>query len=161
MSASWVLFCAGCGSQAHSGGVVRDPCAPVVLMPDPGTSQPELDSIGDALAMWRGVANLSLSLGTEVSAQPVAVRFEKAALASYGFYDDTRAVIYINRGLADRHERAVTIAHELGHALALAHVALDERSSVMNQQNLSIEPTAADAAELAHHWGECEPPSGP
>jgi hypothetical protein len=64
-------------------------------------------------------------------------------------------VVYVNLALTDRHERAVTIAHEVGHAFGLIHVDRAVRSSVMNQGNLEVEPSPADHHELTALWGDC------
>lgn len=126
---------AGCGSQAPA--ITFDPCEPVRVS--------AADGVEDAIAMWRaqGVTPFEIT-------DPVDVRIELApgAPAFYGFYDDTTATVFINTSIADAHQRAVTIAHELGHVLGLVHVPREERASVMNPGNLTVEPTAADAEAL-------------
>jgi hypothetical protein len=127
---------AGCGSQ-QAAAITFDPCNPVRVS--------GVDGVADAIAMWRAQDVTPFSI-----AEPPDVRIELAtgAPAIYGFYDDTTATVYVNTTITDAHERSVTIAHELGHALGLVHVPASERASVMNPGNLTVEPTAEDAAML-------------
>ncbi len=60
--------------------------------------------------------------------------------------------MFINTDLAGA-PLAVTIAHEIGHAFGLVHVPAGQRTSVMNPNNLVIEPTAEDVDTLAMRWG--------
>jgi hypothetical protein len=124
---------AGCGSQSTA--ITFDPCT-TVRVDGP-------DGVADAIAMWRaqGVTPFVLE-------EPADIRVElrSAAPAFYGLYEGT--TVYINTTITDAHQRAVTIAHELGHALALVHVPVEVRASVMNPGNLTVEPTAEDAAVL-------------
>ena len=62
--------------------------------------------------------------------------------------------MFINTDLAGA-PLAVTIAHEIGHAFGLVHVPADQRTSVMNPNNLVVEPTAEDVDTLATRWGGC------
>jgi predicted Zn-dependent protease len=68
-------------------------------------------------------------------------------------YDDETGIIYVNDGLTDPDQLAIVIAHELGHAFGLPHV--PGHDSVMIKGNLTLVPTAADAASLAARWGAC------
>ena len=85
----------------------------------------------------------------------VTIVFRPASGAFYGFYDDTTATVYVNVDLADRAQRAIVIAHELGHALGLVHVSPSTRASVMNPGNVTIAPDDGDRAALAAIWGSC------
>jgi Zn-dependent peptidase ImmA (M78 family) len=77
-----------------------------------------------------------------------------AAPGVFGFYDDVDVKLEISDALSDD-QRAIVIAHELGHAFGLVHVAATERASVMNVANLRIAPTAADQLAVAALWGDC------
>jgi len=145
------LLFAGCGSQPSSATITFDPCTPTIVA-SPTASADQQASIDDAIAMWRerGVT------GLEIGDRPmVTIAFRDAADAVHGFYDDVNATVFVNLRLQDRAQRAVTIAHELGHAFGLLHIAADVRPSVMNTGNVTISPTDQDEAELATLWGAC------
>jgi hypothetical protein len=140
--------------------IVFDVCQPVVLVPGPGAGDDEVASLDSAIAMWNRLGQSSLSRGEpgergELGAvgDVLEVEFETAAAVFHGVYDDERGRIFINLRLEDDHARAVTIAHELGHAFGLLHVS--GRTSVMNARNLVVEPNADDVAELRGLWGDC------
>lgn len=128
-----------------------DPCEPAAVTA-PGASAEQLASIDDAIAMWRADGIMQLSRGDSGA---ISVVFRDGAAAIYGYYEDTAATIYVNLELTDPAERAVTIAHELGHAFGLVHVAANVRPSVMNPGNLTVVPDGDDAAVLASKWGSC------
>ena len=155
MRAWWIAFSlAACTGSAAGPAITFDPCEPTTLAA-PGATADELAGIDQALALWRahGVSTLALADGA-----PLTVVFRSGAPAIYGFYDDTTATITINTELTDPAQRAVTIAHELGHALGLVHVPPATRASVMNPGNLTVVPTDGDAAALVAHWGACPAP---
>jgi hypothetical protein len=149
-----LLTAGGCGAGA--GGpiaVTFDPCQPVRVGLE-AASADQTASLDDAIAMWRaqGLGGLERASSQDVD---LTLRFQTAAGNFHGLYDGANATIYINQALDDRHARAVTIAHELGHAYGLLHVDADERRSVMNRANLTVEPTAADEQAIAALWGRC------
>lgn len=126
--------------------------------------------IEGALALWSGQGVTTVSLveggaaggaeGGAEGAPPVAaieLRFEAAARAFHGLYDDEHGVVYINSGISDEHPLAIVIAHELGHAFGLPHIEKGERSSLMNPGNFVTPPNGADRAALEALWGRCEP----
>lgn len=130
-----------------------DPCTPLTLVPEAGATSAELLSIDDAVAMWHaaGVSHLSRLDGP--GAQHVPVRFQQAAPNFFGLYADHTGEIYVNTLLTDRKQRAITVAHELGHAWGLWHVDPVSRISVMNKDNLKIAPLSTDAHAVLEHWG--------
>jgi Matrixin len=137
--------------------VVFDPCDPVSLLPADANAD-ERASVDSAIEMWglMGIGALARApegAALDPTAGVIEVRFEEAAPLFYGVYDDESGVVFINRRLADDHARAVTIAHEVGHALGLPHIS--DRDSVMNPENLVHEPNADDAGDLRSLWGDC------
>lgn len=148
----------GCAADTsdHTLQVVFDVCEPLALVPGAGADPAELASLDAAIEMWNRLGQSQLSRATASSSttqRTLEVRFETAAAVFYGVYDDERGVVFINHRLADHQQRAITIAHELGHAFGLFHIG--GRDSVMNPTNLQIEPTAEDAEELRALWGDC------
>ncbi len=139
--------------------ITFDPCDEGVIEAAPDTTTAEIRSVDEALAMWQSVAGVQWTSeeGSAGDDAVLPIRFEEAALAFYGIYEDERGTIAINRRLTDDSARAITIAHEIGHAFGLHHVSRDERISVMNQTNLTVEPTAEDARALIELWGPCLP----
>jgi len=116
--------------------------------------------------MWIRTTLLTLVLATAAWAQAKDDEKKKkeeeakAKIAEFkkslkGVYDDERGVVFINRKITEGHGRAVTVAHELGHAFGLPHVVESERASLMNPANTSIEPTGDDVAALRALWGNC------
>lgn len=145
-----------CGCSSPGDGVIDvtyDLCAPVAIAPAADATPDEIAAIDDAIAMWRRAGVWALARDSRAAALPV--HFEVASTAFLGVYEDEAGEIYINRKIADPHARAVTVAHELGHAFGLLHVARDARASVMNTHNTAVEPTAADMAALVERWGSC------
>lgn len=149
-----ITFVCSCTSQPADTvlDLVFDPCEPV-LLDAPGATAAQRTSIDDALAMWRAHGVTGPVSSGDPSLPRIELRFEDAAPAFHGLYDDETAVIFVNTALTDAHQRAVTIAHELGHALGMWHVA--DRISVMNPGNLEVEPTDGDQATLEQLWGAC------
>lgn len=133
--------------------IVYDPCGAIELRAAPDTLAEELVAIDEAIAFWEDVANVRISRVPALDDQVIDVRFEDAALLFRGLYDDEMGDVIVNRQLSNPKDRAVTVAHELGHALGLPHI--DSRDSVMNSGNLHILPLAADVDELGTLWGPC------
>jgi hypothetical protein len=144
-----LVFAVGC--TANQPPITFDPCGPLAIAPTNGTAD-QLASLDAAIAMWadRGIASIS-----RADAAPLALTFGEASETLYGYYDAPRAHIYVNVDLTDFRQRSVTIAHELGHAVGLVHVAPDQRISVMNPANLSVIPDAGDQQALEALWGQC------
>ena len=151
------LALAACGVEADLAGphILHDPCEPTVIVTAADATAGELASIDAALAMWADVGIDTLTRMPSPAAQRILLGFEDAAPLFFGLYEPTRGQVVVNRQLQDGQARAVTIAHELGHALGLFHIDRDRRRSVMNEGNLSVIPTQADADELMRYWGPC------
>jgi hypothetical protein len=132
---------------------VVDACAPLALTST--ATGAELSSITRASALWAAVGVTGPEQPDPTAA--VAVAFVPASPGVFGFYDDVDVVLVISDALTDD-QRAIVIAHELGHAFGLVHVPASERASVMNVANLSIAPTAADQLAVAALWGDCANP---
>ena len=160
LRSSWILSLAlvgGCasGPQDTTLDIVTDVCQPTAIIAPLDASDAELASIDDALAMWGRLGIDRLERGDLSAAQQIEIVFDDAAEIFHGLYDDEHGVVYINRALSNDHERAVTVAHELGHAFGLWHIDADGRISVMNPGNLVVEPNVDDAADLQALWGPC------
>lgn len=131
-----------------------DACEPLQLAAR-AASDAELASLDRAITAWRVLGVMSpMRAGAGQGMERVQIVFEPAASAFYGYYDGAAATIYINSKLGDD-SRAVAIAHELGHALGLAHVPAAQRPSVMNPGNLVISPTWEDRETIVSLWGPC------
>jgi hypothetical protein len=112
----------------------------------------ELASIARASALWTAVG--VTGPGQPDATASVAVVFVPAAPGVFGFYDDVDIKLEISDALSDD-QRAIVIAHELGHAFGLVHVPATERASVMNVANLSVVPTPDDQLAVTALWGDC------
>jgi hypothetical protein len=144
-----VVALAGCAADQPGVSFKFDPCDhPTVAIPT-GTVE-QLASLDEALGLWHAVGIAGFSRDDDAPA--VTLEFRDAADPFYGVYDDTTATVYVNLRL-DAPERAIVIAHELGHALGLFHI--DDRESVMHSGNLTTIPNAADAQALVDLWGAC------
>ena len=131
---------------------VVDACAPIALTST--ASGAELASIARASALWTAVGITGPGEATTGASANVAVTFVAAAPGVFGFYDDVAVTLEISDALSDD-QRAIVIAHELGHAFGLVHVSPAERASVMNAANLTTAPTAGDQLAVAALWGDC------
>lgn len=141
-----------CSSSSSAIEHTFDACDPVQL-DAPDATDAQLASIDEATVLWNAVAVTAPSRVAS-SASALQIVFEPAGPATYGYYDDVASAIYINVDLSDD-ERAITIAHELGHAFGLVHIPPAQRLSVMNAGNLTVAPTTADAAAIQDIWGSC------
>jgi hypothetical protein len=143
------VLLAACGVPSDSTiDIMHDACAPLVLSTS-GT-EAQRTGIADAAVSWR-LTHLALGEPTGDVAS-LEIRFEKAAGAFRGVYEDEVGMIYINEALVAP-ELPIVIAHELGHAFGLSHV--EGRDSVMNAGNIRISPTDEDREALAALWGDC------
>jgi hypothetical protein len=141
---------AACSANANEPiELTHDACAPLALVSTTASTE-QLEGLAAAQALWRdrGAPSLGLRAGATLE-----VRFEDAAPAFHGLYDDTTGLIYINTDLREP-ALAIVVAHELGHAFGLLHVT--DRESLMNPGNLATPPTAEDQLALAALWGACD-----
>jgi hypothetical protein len=131
---------------------VFDPCSPLALELVDATDA-QRASTGEGIAMWNTLLGAQLTLDEQSDAPRVPVHFDDAGANFHGYYDDERGIVYINNDIADDRARAITLAHELGHAFGLLHE--EERVSVMNSGNQKIEPNEGDEDALVRLWGQC------
>jgi hypothetical protein len=148
---------AACTSAAPAGtpGLTFNPCAHLTLVPDATATDAQTRGIAAGSALWNTIAGSELVPGTASDPGPaVPVHFQVAAAPFHGLYDPPTGQIFINDDLSGQ-ELAITIAHEVGHAFGLVHIAPDVRASLMNPGNLTVLPTPQDVATLADIWGWC------
>jgi hypothetical protein len=145
------LLASGCAAPEEEGPIiVFDACALTSLRLAPDASDAERDGVKAALALWQAaggpplaVMPASVEAVSADLAQILPIGFESAAPAFFGLYRPARGDILINRGLQGPDARAITVAHEIGHAFGLTHVT--DRRSLMNPGNLQIPPGPDDA----------------
>jgi hypothetical protein len=149
----------GCGEADHHATIERvfNPCEPLVIEPHPSLSEDEVASVEVGLQYWNDAADLELTTDASAGGAHIRVRFKDGAAFVHGLYDDESAELIINRNLSGERSRAVTLAHEIGHAFGLYHVDPDKRRSLMNPGNLDTAPTSEDVAALMALWDQCDP----
>ena len=145
----------GCGGDPGSSAwVMFDACAPLAIVPDVGVTDAQSGGIVAGMALWNDRAGTQLTLAANGDPAGVPLHFQAAAPNFHGLYDAPNAQVYINTDLSGP-TLAITIAHEIGHVFGLSHVPPEQRTSVMNPNNLVVEPTAEDVDTLATRWGVC------
>jgi Zn-dependent protease with chaperone function len=157
----FVLFAAlsACDVAPREADIRFDPCQLLVLEPPADANPGQRQALRDAVALWQavGVQRVAVADARLRSGQRLSVDFRKAAANFFGYYDGQRGRIAVNASLTDATARAVTLAHEVGHAWGLPHVPPTTRRSVMNPANLDVPPQPADAAAVwALVGGLCE-----
>jgi hypothetical protein len=145
------VACCACSANPGPAPHTFDPCTPIVLVPAADATAAERASIDAAIAAWRDRAGVELTTEPVEGAPRLGVLFRAAPLVFFGIYE--RDTVVINRELADGDMRAVVVAHELGHAFGLPHVA--DGASVMAPGNLTVPPGEVDERALAALWGAC------
>jgi hypothetical protein len=144
----------GAGSEGPPGDIVAfDACATLPLILDAGVSEAQSAGIMAAISLWNDRAGTRLTLSGDQGTPGLPIHFEAAAALFHGLYEPSGQV-FINTDLSGA-PLVVTIAHEIGHAFGLVHVPAGQRASVMNPNNLVVEPTAEDIDTLALRWGVC------
>ena len=153
-----MLFLAvGCGDGGASQSddqVLFDACAPLPLVADAEVTEAQAAGIRAAIALWNERAGTRLTLAVDRGEPGLPIHFQAAAPPFHGLYDAPTGQVFINTDLAGE-ALAITIAHEVGHAFGLSHVPAGQYTSVMNPNNLVVEPTAEDKDTLAMRWGVC------
>jgi hypothetical protein len=131
-----------------------------LVAPAADTTAEEWAGVDAAMELWHAVGGPPIS--RQAGHHPVAglqtlpIGFERAAPSFFGLYRPAQADILINRALIDPRARAITIAHEMGHAFGLAHV--KGRRSLMNPGNLQVLPAAEDVRLINERRGPCPAP---
>jgi hypothetical protein len=147
---SFASLAAGCGAPSPA-AIHFDPCQPLSVTIEGSATTAEQDGVRAAVDMWNVAAGTRLSVtGDAMTSLPV--RFEPDAESLHGLYEPESGRVRINTDLTAR-PLAVTIAHEIGHAVGLVHVI--GRPSLMNPGNLGIGPNEGDVAALEALWGRC------
>ena len=149
----WVALSCAAQSSDNTLDTLYDPCAGLVISASNAT-EAELSSVDEALQLWVEAGGFALTREAREDWPVLEVKFESAPKAQHGVYDDERGLVFVNRRLENSRERAVTIAHELGHAFGLWHVS--NRPSLMNEHNLSVLPTRADVDSVYKAWSSCQ-----
>lgn len=151
-----LLLVLSCGGTESTLEIIHDPCQPLSVVPAEDTTPEERASVERGIALWNAFGRTQLMVDAPLGAEAtVALRFKDAAGAFYGVYAADRGEVLINHRLSDDAARAITVAHELGHAMGLAHVEPDARASLMNPGNLVLPPTAEDERALMALWNDC------
>ncbi len=155
-----VTLAACTGEESTTIERVHDACAPLVVRLAEPTS-PRQTALSGAFALWRDHGAPWLAGGddgdeTVAAVATIRLAFQPAGGPFRGLYDAATSTIYINEDLTDPGVLSIVIAHEIGHALGLPHVA--GHRSVMLAGNIEVTPTAADNDALAALWGTCPRP---
>jgi hypothetical protein len=149
------ILATGCGGGDAASGdwIMFDACAPLAVVPDAAATDAQSSGLLAGMALWNDRAGTHLAVAAD-GAGGLPLHFQTAAPNFHGLYDAPRGQVFINNDLSGS-LLAVTVAHEIGHAFGLSHVPPEERTSVMNPNNLVVEPTTEDVDTLAMRWGVC------
>jgi hypothetical protein len=135
--------------------ITYDPCSPLSIAVLPGTEPVESKSVEDAIEAWSRVVPMQVEIRVgerDPGSLPIVFESDTYYRASYF---QNRGEISVDRHHLAPDDYAIAIAHELGHAFGLDHVAAEDRRSVMNVGNLTVPPTEDDAAALREQWKSC------
>ena len=149
-----MVLLAALGACGGNGGddtidITHDVCGAIGVT-SANTSAPQTAAIAAAVDLWRA---RGVGLLGDTTAAPIEIRFEPAAAAFRGVYDDESGIVFINSKITDPEILSIVIAHELGHAFGLSHVT--SYTSVMTDGNTTTRPTDADERALQALWGTC------
>jgi hypothetical protein len=137
---------------------VYDPCSPLTIAVAPDLGAAETQGIEGAIAAWAQVLPAQIVIGAGPRADDVLpIEFVPGDTFYRGIYWDSLGTISIGRDRLAPEDYALAIAHEMGHAFGLYHVAKSDRASVMNVGNLELAPNDDDAAAVRAHWDTCQP----
>jgi hypothetical protein len=146
-----------CGAPDVASPIVFDRCQVTTLVAAVDATPDERAGIETAIALWASVGGPPLALAPVGAAQPAGqalpVIFQTAAPVFNGLYDPGRGDIFINRTVSEPRARAITVAHELGHAFGLVHD--NERRSLMSPGNLVIPPGENEVRLINERRGSC------
>ena len=145
---------AGCENDPTEFLMTFDACEPLVLEPGESFGAAEVAAVQDTIDLWREVSPVRLTLEPTAGAATLPVLGTDSE-AFFGQFDDRRGVILLSRHMTDRRQRAIVLAHEVGHAYGLFHAGEEDRPSVMTSGNRDVPPTAGDAAGIEALWGDC------
>jgi hypothetical protein len=155
----------GCGA-AEVGALpaTLDACQTTALVVAADATADERASVHAAVALWHDAGGPPLRVeeappgaaeGARALGSMVPISFRRAAPLFYGLFRPEQGDILINRELASPTARAITIAHELGHAFGLAH-AEDSPRTLMSPGNLKAPPSPAESSAIRDRRGACE-----
>lgn len=138
--------------------VTYDPCSELVIVPAADTQPDELASIDEAVRSWGEVIPARIEVAAPgAEREGLRVSFDSGDTFYRAMYWDHLGEISISREKLAPEDHAVALAHELGHAFGLFHVAKEKRPSVMNLHNLEVAPNPADGAAVGELWQACAP----
>lgn len=134
---------------------VFDPCADLRIAVSSDADPGDAAAVDAAMAEWSRVLPVSYELVEDTSPDVLRVRFSSGDSYFRAIYWDAVGTVEISRDRLAAADYPLAVAHELGHSFGLLHVDPAVRTSVMNVGNLSVSPTAEDAAEVSARWDSC------